>query len=191
MRLFVALNLPADVRRRIADDVLAPLRAALRGVRWAQADSLHVTLAFLGERSPQESQDARDAVAELASGRGPVEVALQGLGVFPAEDRPRVLWLGLREVAPVRELHRAFERHRARLGVPAEGRAYHPHVTLGRVPPEAESDVKAGLADALARVQFEASATLDAVDLMQSEVTATGPRYTTLYKAILTRAEAR
>ncbi|HEU4629523.1 MAG TPA: RNA 2',3'-cyclic phosphodiesterase [Gemmatimonadaceae bacterium] len=189
MRLFVALDLPAAVRQRIADEVVEPLRQELRGVRWVQTDVLHVTLAFLGERSAREADEARTAVRELADGRAAARVTLQGLGVFPEKERPRVIWLGVRDPAPVRELHRAFERSRARLGVPAEGRAYHPHVTLGRVPPPAEADVRQALAPALAAVQFEARVTLDAVHLMQSELTPAGPRYTTLYSAQLARPE--
>jgi 2'-5' RNA ligase len=189
MRLFVALDLPSEVRQRIADEVVEPLRGTLRGVRWVQTDVLHVTLAFLGERSAREAEEARVAVRALAEGRSAARITLQGLGVFPERERPRVIWLGVRDPAPVRDLHRAFERSRARLGVPAEGRAYHPHVTLGRVPAGAEADVREALAPALAAVRFEAEVTLDAVQLMQSELTPAGPRYTTLYSASLGRPE--
>ena len=191
MRLFVALNLPPDVRERIAREVLDPLRARLRGVRWVRDEMLHVTLAFLGERNEAEAREAHSVVREVAASRGPIQVTLSGLGAFPDAARPRVLWLGLADPNPVRELHRVFERERARLGVPAEGRAYHPHVTLGRVQPNAEAQAGEGLAEALAAVNFEATATLGSLDLMRSELGPAGPRYTTLLAAPLSRPETR
>ena len=191
MRLFVALNLPDAVRERIDAEVLTPLRGRLPGVRWVRPESLHVTLAFLGERSEAEAREAHAAVRDAAGTRGPLQVALTGLGVFPAPDRPKVLWLGLADPAPVRELHRAFERTRARLGVPAEGRAYHPHVTLGRVPPTVEADVQRDLDTALAGLSFTADVTLESLDLMRSQPGQAGPRYTTLLAAPLNRMESR
>ena len=85
----------------------------------------------------------------------------------------------------MRQLHRAFERARARLGVPAEGRAYHPHVTLGRVPPEQATRVNDALSPLLANTEFSAQATLPSVDLMRSELTPSGSRYTVLSAAPL------
>jgi 2'-5' RNA ligase len=191
VRLFVALNLPQDVRERIAREVIDPLRERVRGVRWVREDMLHATLAFLGERNEAEAREAHAVVREVAASRGPIHVTLSGLGVFPNAARPRVIWLGLADPNPVRELHRVFERERARLGVPAEGRAYHPHVTLGRVAPNGEAAAGEGLESALAGVSFEATVTLASLDLMRSEVGPAGPRYATLLAAPLSRTEGR
>ena len=191
VRLFVALNLPDDVRTRIAREVIDPLRSRVRGVRWVRDDMLHATLAFLGERNEAEAREAHAVVREVAGSRGPIQVTLSGLGAFPNAEKPRVVWLGLADPNPVRELHRVFERERARLGVPAEGRAYHPHVTLGRVAPGGEAAVSEDLPAALASVKFEATVTLASLDLMRSELSAAGPRYATLLAAPLSRAEGR
>lgn len=83
MRLFIALNLPAELRRRVAADVLAPLRRQLPSVRWVREETLHVTLLFLGERNEAEAHEARAVVREVAAKHKPFEVFLGGLGVFP------------------------------------------------------------------------------------------------------------
>ncbi|CAA9321155.1 MAG: 2'-5' RNA ligase [uncultured Chloroflexia bacterium] len=189
MRLFIALNLPAELRARIATDVLAPLRAQLPGVRWVREETMHITLAFLGERSAAAAHEAHAAVQKIAASRHPFGVSLTGLGVFPSPARPRVVWLGLADAAPMHELYGALGRDRVRLELPAEERAYHPHVTLGRVPPHAGREVSARLAPALSAVQFEALVTFSSLDLMHSELTPKGPRYTTLLAALLTRLE--
>ena len=181
MRLFVALNIPDAERARIAAEVLAPLRERLPAVRWVRPETLHVTLAFLGERSDAELREAHTVVREVAATRAPLRVRLSGLGVFPDAERPRVLWLGVADPA----------RERARLGVPAEGRAYHPHVTLGRVQHPNDAALLAGLAPALADIRFEATVTLPSLDLMRSETVPAGVRYTTLLAAPLSRPEGR
>ena len=191
MRLFIALNLPAELRARIADDVLTPLRAQLPGVRWVREETLHITLAFLGERGEAEAREAHAVVQEVAASHDPFRVSLTGLGVFPSPARPRVVCLGLADPAAVHELYRDLERERARLGIPVEERAYHPHVTLGRVPPHSGREVRDTLAPALKAVQFEAPVTFSSLDLMRSELTPKGPRYTVMLVAPLTRPEDR
>jgi 2'-5' RNA ligase len=191
VRLFIALNLPAEVRSRIATDVLKPLRAQLPGVRWVREETLHVTLLFLGKRSEAEAHQAQGVVREVAAARKPVEVSLSGLGAFPSPARPRVVWLGLVDPAPVQELHRALERERARLGLPLESCAFYPHVTLGRVPQKAGYEVGETLAPMLTTVQFKAPVTFSSVDLMSSELIPRGPRYTALLTAPLGCCEER
>ncbi|CAA9578887.1 MAG: 2'-5' RNA ligase [uncultured Truepera sp.] len=187
MRLFIALNLPTELRACIATDVLAPLRAQLPNVRWVDKETLHITLAFLGERSEAEAREAHTVVHEMAATQELFKVSLTGLGVFPSPARPRVVWLGLTDSAPVHALYRVFKRKRARLGVLAEERrAYHPHVTLGRVPPYAGGEARDILVPALAKLEFEAPVTFRSLDLMSSELTPKGARYTVLLAAPLT-----
>lgn len=191
VRIFVALNLGEALRARMDAELLAPLRDFVPGVRWAHPETLHVTLAFLGDRTAAEARDVEQVLRDIAVERSAFEVRLRGLGAFPNAARPRVVWLGLEDASYVRALHRSFERERGRLGVAAEGRAYHPHVTLGRVTSSGDAATRAGLARALSEVNFEATVRLGSVDLMQSELTSAGARYTTLAAVPLESPEER
>ncbi len=114
MRLFIALNIPSDLRARIARDVLTPLQAQLPGARWVQSETLHVTLPFLRERSHAEAEEAKAVLQEVATTQEPFSASLSGPGVFrPA--RPRVIWLGLKGLVPIL-LHCALEREHDQLG---------------------------------------------------------------------------
>lgn len=186
MRLFIALNLPPELRARIAAEVLAPLRARVPGVRWVREETLHVTLAFLGERSEADAREAHAAVREVAATQRPFHVSLTGLGTFPSPARPRVVWLGLADPTPVHEVYRVLEDKRSQLGIPAEGRTYHPHVTLGRVPPHAGREVRNTLVPALGAVKSEVPVTFRSLDLMSSALTPQGARYTVLLAASFT-----
>jgi len=187
VRLFIALNLLAELRARVAADVLAPMRAQLPDVRWVCKETLHITLAFLGELGEAEAREAHAALRQAAVTQGPFTASLTGLGVFPGPARPRVVWLGLADSAPVHEVYRVLTRERARLGVQVEERAYYPHITLGRVPPHAGHEVRDTLVPALGALRFEAAVTFRSLDLMRSDLTPKGARYTVLLAAPLTR----
>jgi 2'-5' RNA ligase len=133
----------ARIRSFIAVDLASPVRAALRqllaelsqvkcAVRWVRGEALHVTLKFLGAVEPARLELARATLATAVSGRSALRVRACGLGVFPSWRRPRVLWVGL-EGEGLPELAVCVEAAMCQVGFEPEGRAFTPHITLGRV----------------------------------------------------------
>ena len=59
-RLFVALDLPAQVTEDIAD-----ICHGLNGMRWVGPDNLHLTLRFIGEVPPSVAHEVEQALAEI------------------------------------------------------------------------------------------------------------------------------
>jgi RNA 2',3'-cyclic 3'-phosphodiesterase len=129
LRLFVAVNLPAELRQTVA-----ALHSNLRGARWAKTHQLHLTLRFLGDTPEEALPTIRDRLARVES---PVfDLALRGLGVFPPDARrPRVLWLGLDPIEPLRNLERGIGRALATadLSSPKRQPEFSPHLTLARL----------------------------------------------------------
>lgn len=127
IRLFVALRPPAPVRDRLAD-----LMEGVPGARWQDDDQLHLTLRFVGE---VDRPVAEDLAAVLAGVYAPAPVvSLAGVGSFGARGRADTLWAGIAPADPLRRLHAKVEQACARAGLPPEHRAYHPHVTVARLP---------------------------------------------------------
>lgn len=120
MRLFVALEIPSEIRSRIA---------ALprdRQMKWVEPDNLHLTLKFIGEQ-PEEKLEA--ICAALATVRfPPMEIRLRGLGWFP-----RVFWAGVEAPDSLARMAKDIEQVLVPLGVTPESRPYSPHLTLARV----------------------------------------------------------
>ena len=54
MRLFVALDIPEEVRAALGA-LVAKLRPACRNARWLRIEGLHVTLKFIGETSAEKA----------------------------------------------------------------------------------------------------------------------------------------
>jgi 2'-5' RNA ligase len=136
-RLFLAANLGVATTRRIAE-AAAKMRAAAerKGLRvgWVPPANLHVTLKFLGWSPGDIVEAVRDRVHAAVAGRSAFEVGARGVGGFPTDTSARVLWVGVADPSgALAEIARALEAAMAELGFAREDRAFHAHVTLGRV----------------------------------------------------------
>ena len=130
MRLFVAMDIPDDVRCAIGARA-AQLRLVCRNARWVRIEGLHVTLKFIGETPPEKAAGIKTALASIPS-RAPIPMNFRGLGFFPNLQRPRVLWVGIEAGTGLGELAAAVETALGALGIPREERAFSPHLTLAR-----------------------------------------------------------
>lgn len=132
MRLFLAIELPREVRERIAE-LQAELRPRLRLARWVPPSNVHLTLRFLGETSADVAQRIGKRLEEELVSRAAFVLKFRGVGAFPSARRPRVLWIGTLE-AP-RELFRlqSVVEEAARVeGFSPETRPFEPHLTIAR-----------------------------------------------------------
>ena len=116
-----------------AQQVLQRLRSEVDAVRWARAETLHITLHFFGAITDERVAAALAALQPVLTASSPFEVAIDRLGSFPERGRPRVLWLGSsRESAALHALAGSV-RHRLRQSAfQVDERPFHAHVTLGR-----------------------------------------------------------
>src|SRR5215213_8246640 len=96
LRVFCAVEAPSEVRERAAAHA-ARLRERFKEVRagWPRAESLHLTLKFLGEIEEARAAMLSAAAARAAEKSGPFELTIEGAGAFPPRGAPRVLWLGV------------------------------------------------------------------------------------------------
>jgi 2'-5' RNA ligase len=174
LRLFVALDLPDDVR-----DALAALGAAADQAIWRPVDreALHVTLAFLGSRPPEDVEAIAPIVA--AEHQAP-HLALGDVLLLPPR-RARVLTVALEDPSQALAALQARVSHALQAaGVHTpEARPFRPHVTVARLRPRTRSP-RAG-PPSPDRRQFSATA----VTLYASRLHPSGARYDALARATL------
>ncbi|WP_207537335.1 RNA 2',3'-cyclic phosphodiesterase [Sabulicella rubraurantiaca] len=125
MRLFVALDLPEDVR-----DGLAGLAGGLPGMRWVPPANYHLTLRFIGETPAHRAEEVDEALAAIRA--KPFELRLAGLGTFEKAGRVHSLHVTAERTPGLSHLQSKIETALQRAGFPAEKRRFAPHVTLGR-----------------------------------------------------------
>ncbi len=139
MRLFSAIVLegaPADNLRGF----LAFAQGLNLPVKWAPPEQLHLTLVFFGETQAEKLPGLDSALNRAAVSAKPFEVELGGVGAFPNLKKPKSLFVGLRSgVDSVHELYHRMDHALEEAGFRLEDRAFHPHVTLGRVREETPS----------------------------------------------------
>jgi 2'-5' RNA ligase len=178
MRLFVAVNLPPDVRERLGA-VQDRLRRAQADVSWVRVENLHITLKFLGETEEKRLDRIRDVLAEVGRACAPFSLQVTGVGSFGGRV-PRVVWAGVSEGADcLTRLAGQVESGLARVGFAKEKRSFSAHLTLGRVRSPRNTEA---LLTALHEFSAEKFGTLVATEfqLMQSELRPTGSVYTML-----------
>lgn len=184
MRLFLAVNLPPDLRDALWSTA-EPLRAHDYPVRWVVPEGLHITVKFLGHVDPDRAAGVRDRLDRAVTGAKPFPLLLSGFGAFPSPRRPRVVWVGCAAAPPLELLQDRIEREMEALGFPVEGRVFHPHVTLGRVRRGASTKSLDGMEERLERVSFMGEFTVQSVDLMESTLHPSGARYACRHAAAL------
>lgn len=187
-RLFVALEPPDPVRRRIAALAAELRRASGRAaedLRWVPPENVHVTLQFLGAVPEERVSGVIGAVEAAAAASRPLSLQMKGAGGFPNARRPRVVWLGLEgEVAPLTALAEDLGRRLSPLGFSPEARPFSAHLTLARA---RDARGVGGLGGALAAAALGEGVAWRAgeVTLFESHLSPHGPRYEAIGRAPL------
>jgi 2'-5' RNA ligase len=179
-RLFIAAELPADVKAELVA-IQARLRRANPPVVWVAPEAMHLTLRFLGDTSAALIPGLEAALRASLAPHAAMNLRLSGVGAFPNDRRPSVVWAGVGgAVAALGRAQASIEAAIGGLGVAPEPRPFHPHLTLGRVRRDAGHDQRARLGDAIRALPPPAPLTwsVERVVLFRSELRREGPVYT-------------
>lgn len=135
-RTFIAVPVqpPRGLRK-----VLEKLEQMGSAVRPIPADQMHITLKFLGPTELEDVMPVCRILKEMRNQFKCVRLAFKGLGAFPREDRPNVIWAGVKDETLLAEMAKHLEREMEMLGYPRERKGFHAHLTLARIkakPPE-------------------------------------------------------
>ncbi len=127
MRLFAALDIDPEIRKRITE-FRNQMKALAPAVRWVGPETFHVTLQFLGETT--KSEQIRSALEQVRSSTIPL--TFRDAGFFPNPKAPRVFWVGIESDQHLQDLVNSIARELEPLGFERETGPYRPHVTLAR-----------------------------------------------------------
>lgn len=137
MRVFVAFDLAISVVEKLVlvqQEINPQIESAGATARWTDAANIHMTLKFIGDVDPSLVIRIRDKLREIVTMHALFDYEAVGVGCFPEPKRPRIIWAGAGAgVERVEALQSDIEERLASLGIAKEKRAFHPHVTLGRL----------------------------------------------------------
>jgi 2'-5' RNA ligase len=180
-RCFLAVNLSLAVTRKIAETTELLRRSAKEAgvpVTWVPPANLHVTLKFLGSVREDSIEAVRGVARDTAAAQPVFEVRAQGAGAFPSQAKARVVWIGVRGADPLVRMAGHLDDKLGQMGFEKEARAFHPHVTVGRVKEGASSNLEKLLAP-LDGKDFGTSMVSELV-LYESRLHRTGSEYVAL-----------
>ena len=183
IRTFLAIRPDDTVLERVAE-MQTKLGDAGADVRWVSRDSMHLTIHFLGDVRESELPEIERGLSEGLANLAPFDLECRGLGVFPNQKRPRVVWVGLAGEGLDR-LAGSVETVLSPLGFPPEERDFTPHITIGRLRSARGTENLVRALKANAESSFGTSR-IDSMTLFKSQLRADGSVYTPLHTFTLT-----
>ena len=179
VRLFVACEVPDDVRETIGETIEDLRKKSGQAVRWIRPDGVHVTLKFLGEVPTKKLPAVKLAIQEAVVGHAPFELEFSNIGTFGGREGLRLMWVGIAgDVLRLEALVRAVNAALAVVGFEPERRPFRPHLTLGRVKDEISTRHRAEIEVAVGKSTVPPVSWRTAqVSLMRSRLTTAGATY--------------
>jgi 2'-5' RNA ligase len=184
LRSFIAIEIPAEIQKKILRET-ADLRRLLDKplIRWVPQENIHLTMKFLGDVSPANLESlVHQLIPEI--GKLPaIDISVRGLGAFPNQRRPRVVWIGVEAPKELDVISEVIESVASRFGFARETRPFSPHLTIGRVNQNASGHdlekIRSGLGHA--KVGYLGTTLVRGIDLFGSDLRPSGAVYTKLH----------
>ncbi len=191
LRLFIAVELPGNVRQLIGECIGELKQALPTTLKWVQPQSVHLTLKFLGNVTEGQVPATIEALKTLSIFGRVVSLQTGSLGCFPHSRSPRVIWLGLEgDLEDLAQLQRYVKDTMASLDYRREDRPFKPHLTLARSRDKVNHSMANCLEDLLnKKPQRKEGFTVEKVSLMQSTLTPKGAIYTQIVSVSLLNTE--
>jgi len=169
-RLFVAIELPESSKRLLID-----LDPQIHGVRWLDAEQMHLTLGFFADVPEDVDLKLREKLSAIVFGA--FFLPIIDVGTFPPKGPPKIIWIGVGRGHPhLFQLHKRVQEAALGAGLEPELRPFHPHVTLARCQRISPQSVRKFLK---ANVDLDAGMIrVDSFHLYSSKLTPAGPIHT-------------
>jgi 2'-5' RNA ligase len=185
LRCFIAIEIPDEIKREM-HAIIDILRTTGADVKWIPAENLHLTLKFLGKTPESVIIPITEVLGKKMLSYSPFYITISHVGCFPDRRRPRILWIGADQAEVMKEMHGDIENEMRQFGFSAESRAFHAHVTIGRVRSLNRVRPVIRKLDEYASHNF-GTCEVRNISLIKSELSPAGARYKTLAQIPLGR----
>ncbi|MDD2697080.1 MAG: RNA 2',3'-cyclic phosphodiesterase [Candidatus Pacebacteria bacterium] len=179
-RIFIAVNLPEDVKKKIVgyEDKWPELP-----VRWTKKENLHITLMFLGYLAEEELLQVVNVTKEVASRHASFSINLKRIIYGPPKKTPpRMVWVEGEKSKELGSLQGDLENSLLTPMIKNSGnenRPYAPHITLGRIKTwefrKLEIEERPQINE-----EINLNFNVNSIEVMESQLKRGGPEYTVL-----------
>jgi 2'-5' RNA ligase len=170
MRLFIAIDLPDEVRDYLYDFQKVVGRDDAK-INWVAKKNLHLTVKFLGEIDESRLEEVKNSLRAIKFKS--FEVTLCKFGAFPDFKFPNVLWVGLKPEQDIVKLAQLVDSET--LLFSSADTKFKAHLTIGRVKSIKFKDKFTKKLESISvkEIPFK----IDKFSLYKSTLTSQGPQY--------------
>ncbi|MBL8029411.1 MAG: RNA 2',3'-cyclic phosphodiesterase [Fibrobacteres bacterium] len=169
-RLFIAAWPDKNMQNALVK-YMGACNQTIQGARWTEAANLHCTIAYLGDEKADSADDILRRMKSALEFIGPISIRWNGPGTFIKKETT-VIWMGLEESPTLLEIAANIRSEFSEL---IDEKSFRPHITFGRT----KRPIKMPISKAFPAWR-PLSCTVDRIDLVASELTPQGPKYTIL-----------
>lgn len=175
MRLFVAIDLPGELKERIF--AISQKISQKIPLRLVTEENLHLTLLFLGNRNEEETERLKKLIDGIPKLSSPINLKVENLEFFPDPREPHGVWLNLGgEKEKLLFLYEKIVDGLLKCGfkLEKEGLRFSSHITIGRIK---EKIRKAEIPKEFAEFKEGSILKIEKITLFQSQLSSAGPTY--------------
>lgn len=174
VRSFLAIELDEDLVPKILD-VQKEFKKTNSNIKYVPSQNMHFTLKFFGNIDLDMVEDISVAVLKVIKDYSSFDLNIKKCGCFPNKNVIKVLWLGLDEGSPIKDLQRDLDKEFKKLGFKKE-RNFISHLTIGRVKsPKGKKEIRNAI-EKLENIEI-GPMTVSKICLKKSTLTPQGPIY--------------
>lgn len=179
MRLFIAIDLPQEIKEKI-DLILFNLTKEIRSpVKWVEMENLHINIKFLDEVLENKIEEIKNIIKKSLIKNKEFDIRIKNSLVFPNINQPRIIGLRIIFNRELDTLARDLKKKLEDLPfIKKEFKPFKPHLTLGRVRFNLSNKER----DIVSEIKFEDRFPIKEICLFESRLTSNGPIYNILEK---------
>jgi len=181
-RLFVAVNLPQEVKEKIYKASYRFL-SNNRNIRQVSYQNIHITLKFLGNIKDDNLHKLKNALYQSVKEVSPFSFRINSyIDAFPNTRKASIILVGLENGSQDIELiFKNIEQQLERINISKEKRRYIPHATIARV--KHKTDITAVKKELI--FKNLPAVRCDRITLFESKLEPTGAQYSVVEEFIL------
>ena len=179
IRSFLAIELDEELVPKILD-VQKEFKKTNANIKYVPSQNMHFTLKFFGNIDLDMVEDISSAVEKVIKNYSSFDLNIKNCGCFPNKKVIKVLWLGLEEGSPIKDLQKDLEqkdldKEFRKLGFKKE-KNFISHLTIGRVKsPKNKKEVREAI-EKLENIEI-GQMSVSKICLKKSTLTPQGPIY--------------
>ena len=166
IRTFISIDVP------ITDEISSLLDSLrdIRGIKVPPEGQIHLTLKFLGDPDDRKVTKLCASLQDALADASPFDITIEGIGAFPNERNPRVLWMGVKEPDALIHIADIVDNTVRTLNLRCDDKRFSPHITVGRI------DGRPDLKEIFKKIKGKSfcSFRCSSVKIMKSELTPKG-----------------